>query len=148
MSTDNAALIQQIQEGIASHPVHARMGLRLEELSPARTVVTMPFSEEIRGAAPNSVHGGMLAALADITCAMAIAGTFDWDKELSVTTDMHIRYLGQPRSWPVRAVAQVIHRGRRLTSIECAITDSDERHVARATATYILIPQRRDEPSA
>ena len=147
MSTESDEVLEKIQQGIANHPVHARMGLRLEDCSPSRTVVTMPFSEDVRGALPNSVHGCMLAALADITCAMEIAPTYEWDKELSVTTDMHMRYIGQPRSWPIRAVAQVVHRGRRLTIIESTIVDGDERQVAHATATYIMIALSREEAS-
>jgi uncharacterized protein (TIGR00369 family) len=82
----------------------------------------------------------MLATLADVTSAVALRGSFDGEREIPVTTDMHIRYYRQPRSSPISAEAKVVHRGRRLLSVECMITDAEGRQLARSTGTYMIVP--------
>ncbi|MEX2392870.1 MAG: PaaI family thioesterase [Actinomycetota bacterium] len=120
-------------------PVHAFMGFRLVQREPI-AIVTMEQSENVRGAMPNTVHGGILATMADVTCALALTGTFEEGVEVPVTTDMHVRYLRQPTTYPVTAEARAIHRGRRLLSVECTITDGADRQLVRTTATYMLVP--------
>jgi uncharacterized protein (TIGR00369 family) len=58
-----------------------------------------------------------------------------------VTTDLHIRYYRQPHAGPITAEANLVYRGRRLLSRECAVTDAENRVLARSTATYMLVPQ-------
>jgi acyl-coenzyme A thioesterase PaaI-like protein len=48
--------------------------------------------------------------------------------------------LRQPKGGPLTARATVVHRGRLILSAECVICDADGRDLARATATYMLVP--------
>jgi uncharacterized protein (TIGR00369 family) len=121
-------------------PLHRLMGLNIVQQS-SPSVVTMELSDQFRGAASGSVHGGMLATLADVTCALALTGTYDNFAEMPVTTDMHVRYYRQPRSGPLKAEGRLVHGGRRLRSVECAVVDADDRTLVRATATYMMVPQ-------
>jgi uncharacterized protein (TIGR00369 family) len=116
------------------------MGLSVLRHDAEGTAVTMELTERVRGAAEGTVHGGLLATLADVTSAFSLAGIFDPTTEVPVTTDMHIRYYRQPRSGPILAVARVVHKGRRLLSVECSVADAEQRILARATATYMLVP--------
>ena len=90
----------------------------------------------LRGA----VHGGILATLADVACAAAI-GPFDYSTEIPVSTELHVRYFGQPQTSPLVAEAQIVHRGKRLIAAECVIRDADGRQVARASGTYVIVPR-------
>jgi uncharacterized protein (TIGR00369 family) len=103
-------------------------------------VMTMEVSDAVRGSVAGSVHGGILATFADLACANSLAGAWGSDVEMPVTTDMHIRYYRQPRSGPLKAKATLVHRGRRLLSSECTITDAGDRVLVRATATYMIVP--------
>ena len=126
--------------GFYETPLHRMMGLKVvQQESPS--IVTMELNDELRGAAPGTVHGGMLATLADVTCALALSQTYDIFTEMPVTTDMHIRYYRQPRSGPLKAEGRLVHGGRRLRSVECAVLDTDDRTLIRATATYMMVPQ-------
>ena len=100
----------------------------------------MDLSEEVRGPGEGTVHGGMLATLADFASAFCLYGTHDSLTERPVTTDMHVRYYRQPQSGPLLAEATVVHRGRRLLSTECSVVDGNERVLTRTTATYMLVP--------
>jgi uncharacterized protein (TIGR00369 family) len=117
------------------------VGLRILEHGP-HTIVTMELTEAVRGAAEGSVHGGMLATLADVASAAALWGAYDPDNELPVTTDLHIRYYRQPRAGPLTARAELVHKGRRILSCECAVEDAQSRVLARSTATHMVVPHR------
>jgi uncharacterized protein (TIGR00369 family) len=119
-------------------PLHDMMGLTIVQGGP-HAVVTMELTEQVRGAAEGSVHGGILATLADFACAIALRGSLE-PTEIPVTTDLHLRYYRQPRGGPLKAEADVVHHGRRLLSTECSISDTEGRVLARSTATYMVVP--------
>jgi uncharacterized protein (TIGR00369 family) len=122
-------------------PVHEFIGLTVLGHEPNTAVLTMDLTERVKGSAEGTVHGGLLATLADVASAYSVWGTYDFAVEIPVTTDMHIRYYRQPAAGPVRAEANVVHRGRRLLSVECSVTDARDRVLARSTATYMVVPQ-------
>jgi 1,4-dihydroxy-2-naphthoyl-CoA hydrolase len=121
-------------------PLNTLMGLEIVRLSPS-TVLSMQLSDAVRGPGQGTIHGGMLATFADTAMAVALWDSFDAEVEVSVTTDMHLRYYRQPRSGPLSAEATVVHKGRRLLSTECVVSDAAERVLARSTATYMVVPR-------
>jgi uncharacterized protein (TIGR00369 family) len=119
-------------------PLHAWMGLEVARMGPD-AVVTMNLDAKLRGYAEGTIHGGLLATLADVTCAFALWGAYDEATEVPVTTDMHVRYYRQPESGPLRAESHLAHHGRRLLSAECSVVDGAGRELVRATATYMIL---------
>jgi uncharacterized protein (TIGR00369 family) len=119
-------------------PILGRMGIRIVQLKPT-TILTMELSDDVRGHAEGTVHGGMLATFADVSCGTALEGLFDPQSEVPVTTELHVRYFRQPHTGPLRCETTVAHRGRRILSSECSITDGQERLLARASATYMIV---------
>jgi uncharacterized protein (TIGR00369 family) len=142
MTTEPDEALARSDYNFYRNPLHKMMGLDIVQRGP-HAIVKMPLSEDVRGVAVGTIHGGLLATLSDVTCAIALWGTYDNSKEIQVTTDMHVRYYRQPRSWPLTAEARVVHGGRRLKSVECVVTDDDDRQLARATATYMIVPLER-----
>ena len=121
-----------------SIPLHDHIGMEVRTLGPP-AVLEVPLTDAIRGAvAP--VHGGIIATMADVACAAAI-GPFDYSTEIPVSTELHVRYLGQPQTSPLVAEAEIVHRGKRLIAAECVIRDADGRQVARASGTYMIVPR-------
>lgn len=121
--------------------LHDRMRLTIISLTEGSAVQTMELSEETAGAGPGTVHGGLLAAFADATAALAVTRSLDNETQIQVTTDMHVRYFRQPRSGPLTGTATLVHKGRSILSAECVICDAEERVLARATATYMIVPR-------
>ena len=119
-------------------PVHDWLGLEIE-LRGETAVVTLQLTDEVRGPAPGTIHGGILATLADVTAALTLSGNFDITKERPVTTDMHIRYYRQPKGGPIIATGRLVYRGRRILSAESSIVDGSGRELARATATFMIV---------
>lgn len=120
--------------------LHDRMGLSIVAVTDTSAELTMELTEETAGSAPGTVHGGMLATFADVAAAVALTHSVDTDTQIQVTTDMHIRFLRQPKSGPLTARATLVHKGRLILSTECVICDAEQRELARATATYMVVP--------
>jgi uncharacterized protein (TIGR00369 family) len=137
--SDDDDVLAQMDRGFYATPLHQRLGFVVVKRGQP-SIVTMELTDELRAAAPGTVHGGVLATLADVSCATALTGTYDPSLEMPVTTDMHVRYYRQPRSGPLRAEARVVHAGRRLRSAEASVADADNRVLIRATATFMMVP--------
>lgn len=118
-------------------PLHRQLGLKLKQIKPT-TILTMEYSDAVRGLAPGSVHGGMLATFADVASAVGLWNSQS-ESNIPVTTDLHIRYYRQPQGWPLTAEVQVVHAGRQLLSTECVITDAKGRVLARSATTFMLV---------
>jgi uncharacterized protein (TIGR00369 family) len=120
-------------------PVRQQMGMTVVEHKPGFVVLSMPIRDDMRGMFEGTIHGGMLATLADTACACCLVGCYDFASEFTVTTDMHVRYYRQPRGGPLRAQATMVHSGRVLLSAECSVFDAQDRVLIRSTATYTRI---------
>ena len=127
-------------ERLHMSPVHKRMQMNVDRAEPGLAILSMPLSEELRGYFEGSIHGGMLATLADAASASCLEGAYDFDTHFPVTTDIHVRYYRQPTGSPLVAEAKLVHGGRRLLSTECSVADADNRVLIRTTATFMLVP--------
>lgn len=120
-------------------PFHDYLGLRLEvDGSPSRLV--MPLREGVRGAvAP--LHGGALCSLLDVACGAAAGGNGDYDvtTTVPVSTRLDVQFLGQPRSGPLVATAEIVSRSADEMSVEGQVVDGGGYVIGRATGTYRLI---------
>ena len=104
----------------------------------------MPVRAEAFGFTAN-LHGGAIATLVDLACALAAAQAtmFDSERESLVTADMHVRYLGRPQPGNVVARAEVVRIGSQLIVIECKVVDSDEHLIAAADLSMMRVSRRR-----
>ena len=121
-------------------PVHESLQISVVRQEQGMAVLSMPLTENLRGPAEGSIHGGMLATLADAASGFCLEGCFELGSEFPVTTDMDVRYFRQPKGGPLVAEAVMVHEGRRLLSSECTIVDAEQRVLARSTATYMIVP--------
>ena len=87
-----------------------------------------------------SVHGGVAATLLDSALGCALHTTLE--KGVGYTTvDLRVSFVRPmtAATGPVRCEGRVIHVGSRVGSAEGRITDADERLLAHATATLLII---------
>ncbi len=126
-------------------PLHAVLALEYEP--PADGVgtaeVRMPVRAEALGFT-GALHGGAIATMVDLACALAAAGIsgFDPNRESLVTSDMHVRYLGRPRTDAVVAKAEVIRKGSQLIVVGCKVVDENDHLVAVADFSMMIVPLR------
>jgi len=128
-------LLERLRGRLAASPVLARLGASLEELAPDRAVLKLPYREEISNGS-GTVHGGILATLADTAVAFALSTNFD-GKMGFATADLTIHFLARARA-DVWARARILKKGRRINVGDVDITDAAGRAVARALATFVL----------
>jgi len=134
-----------------SIPLHDLLGLDFERPEAGARVaeVTMPVRPEAFGFTAN-LHGGAIATLVDLACALAAArfSGFDPMKESLVTADMHVRYLGRPRSDEVVARAEVVKAGSQLIVVECKVLggtadDGSDHVISTADFSMMIVPLRK-----
>jgi len=106
--------------------------------------VRMPIGPGSVGPTGN-LHGGAIATLVDLASALAAAKAtgFDLQRESLITTDMHVRYLGRPRTDGVVARSSVVRLGRQLVVVDCDVVDDDGHLVAAADVALMVVPLRR-----
>lgn len=130
-------------------PLHNLLGFEVHpEPDGAISRVDMPVRAESFGVNDN-LHGGALATLVDLTSALAAVRhrTIDLESESLVTSDIHIRYLGQPRTDTVTGSAEVIRDGRQMIVIDCKVHDGGGHLIATADVGMMVVTRRRPLPS-
>ncbi|MBV6509732.1 MAG: hypothetical protein JJLCMIEE_02830 [Acidimicrobiales bacterium] len=127
-------------------PLHTLLGLEFErpQKGARRAEVRMPVRPEAFGLTAN-LHGGAIATLVDLACALAAARSTDFDplEQSLVTADMHIRYLGRARTGTVIARSEVVRIGSQLIVVECKVVDEEEHVIATADFSMMIVPLRR-----
>jgi uncharacterized protein (TIGR00369 family) len=106
--------------------------------------VRMPVAPAALGFTGN-LHGGAIATLVDLACAVAAvkATGFDATTESMITSDMHLRYVGRPRTGAVLAKSEVVRVGRQLIIVECKVVDEEGHLVATADVSMMRVTLRR-----
>src|SRR3990167_1332830 len=114
------------------------LGYDVAEVSNGRVVVTaMPNDGHLNPA--GTVHGGLSATLLDSCMGLAVHSTLD--KGLGQTTlEFKISLVRAltPETGLVRAEGSVIYRGRRMSTAEGRLTDTDGRILAHGTTTCLI----------
>jgi uncharacterized protein (TIGR00369 family) len=124
-------------------PLHKLLDFRFVEMEAGVVVVEMPVRPEAFNGSGN-LHGGALATLIDVaagSCAARASG-FDPMTQSLVTADLHVRYLGRPKTDLVRAEARLMRAGRMLIVIEVRVVDLDENLVAFADFSSMIVGRR------
>ena len=98
-------------------------------------VLRLPYREEVTNGS-GTIHGGVLATLADSAVAFALATNFD-GKMGFATTDLTIHFLRRAKS-EVWARARILKKGARVNVGEVQIVDASGAEVARVLATFVL----------
>jgi uncharacterized protein (TIGR00369 family) len=147
MSTPTGAEV--MAQFIPQSPFVAKLGIVAEVLDGDEVRLRMPW-DPTNVTLGDMVHGGAIAALADVTV-MAAAWTgvearggqerSDPGIELAhslrgVTTSMAIQFLAPARATDLIGVGRVLRRGRTLVNCDVDVVTPDGELVAKAIATY------------
>ena len=128
-------LLARLRRRLAGSPAIGWLHPVLEELSLDRAVLKLPYREEVSNGS-GTVHGGILAMLADTAVAFALSTNFD-GKMGFATADLTIHFLRRARG-DVWARAAIVKKGRRINVGDVEIVDADGQPVARALASFLL----------
>lgn len=114
-----------------------RLGITVTAQSAERVAADMPVSGNTQSL--GRLHGGATAALAEAVgswAAMIHASTLG---KVCVGVDLNITHHRGVRSGSLHAVATPAHRGRRVATYDVRVTDDDDRLVATARITNMIV---------
>jgi uncharacterized protein (TIGR00369 family) len=128
-------LLARLRKRLAGSPAIGWLHPELEEIGLDSAVLKLPYREEVTNGS-GTVHGGILAILADTAVAFALSTNFD-GKMGFATSDLTIHFLRRARG-DVWARARIVKKGRRVNVGDVDIVDREGRSVARVLASFLL----------
>ena len=115
----------------------AWLGLELVSTGEREAVLALPTRPEM-GNRADVVHGGFIALLADSAMGRAMSTVLP-EGGRQYSFDLKLSFVNTGRIGErLRAVAKVLHLGRRTGVADCRVEGEDGRLVATATATFIV----------
>jgi uncharacterized protein (TIGR00369 family) len=123
---------------IPSSPFVAKLGIVAERLDGDEVRLRLPWDSS-NATVGDMVHGGAIAALADVAVmAAAWSSAAIPDSLRGVTTSMAMQFLAPARATDLIAVGRVLRRGKTLVNCEVDVVTVDDEAIAKAIATYKL----------
>ncbi|WP_314417652.1 PaaI family thioesterase [Pseudescherichia vulneris] len=135
MSEIVALSVQDVQEKLLKGPYHQWLGLEVQAVAKGEITLTARFRDEwVVNTAGGYIHGGILAALVDLTADWAlVAYTGKGVPTLDIRVDYH-----RPARGDLRIVGKVIKVGKQVSSAEAWVYDSEDRLVASGRGLYAM----------
>ncbi len=130
----SGSLVETLDARLRASRFHTWAGMEVVEAAPGRVTVAMDVDDghvNLQG----SVHGGMLAILADTACGLSIRSALEPGR-LHVTTDLDIHFLSPAMPGRLYGRGAAIKVGRSLAFGEASIEDADGRLLAKAQARF------------
>ncbi|MGX9673418.1 PaaI family thioesterase [Mycobacterium sp. HM-7] len=84
------------------------------------------------------LQGGLIATIADVAGGLLVSRTSSFGNGIT-TTDLHIRYLRRIDTGPARAVARIVHQGRRSAVVQVEILRGNGDLAATATVNFAAL---------
>lgn len=112
----------------------ALLGFHIEKLTPGGAVLSMEVKKHHKQI-QDVVHGGVLAALADTTAAIAAYTVVPHGTEIA-TIELKINYLSAVPGGKIRAVGKVLRAGRNFVITECEVFGVKGTLAAKALLTF------------
>ena len=139
MSTQEIPLQPDFRERAKANdvPVARLIGFEAKDISDGRATVTLSAGPQ-HANPMGTLHGGILCDIADAAMGMAFASTLA-PEESFTTVELKINFFRPVWQARLRAEGTVVQRGRTIGYVECAITDEENRVVAKAASTCMVL---------
>ncbi|HVF07776.1 MAG TPA: PaaI family thioesterase [Actinomycetota bacterium] len=132
-----------IRERVAASSFHAAIGITVEHVRDGSVDLRLeagPDHANLQG----TVHGGVLATLADTAAGLAVRSAIPpGSRHVSVNLD--VQYLAPARMGTLLATGRVVRLGRRIAFAEADVSDTAGELLARAQVTVAV---SRADPGA
>jgi uncharacterized protein (TIGR00369 family) len=132
---------QDVRERFARSEFHSRwLALSLERVERGEVDVAMNVQRHHLNLM-GTLHGGMIATLADTATGLALRSTLDEGMTFT-TTQLGVTFLAPGREGRILAKGRVLKSGKRFGYAEADVIDAEGRLLARATATFAVLPEQ------
>jgi uncharacterized protein (TIGR00369 family) len=137
---DEADRLEEVRERFARSEFHTGfLGLRLDRVDRGEVDISLALEPRHLNLV-GTLHGGMIATLADTATGLAYRTVLEPGTS-HVTSSLTVTFLSPGMSGTVSARGRVVKRGRRFGYAEADVVDEEDALLARATATFTVMPE-------
>jgi uncharacterized protein (TIGR00369 family) len=113
---------------------------RVEKVEPGNAVCHIDV-EDVHLNGNGTLHGGVYASLIDNAMGLAVAALVGLR---TATIGLDVHFLGAVREGRIVCSAEVVHRTRRIATVEARVRDGEGNLVALGTGTFRIFEKRGD----
>src|SRR6266511_6329017 len=130
--------LEELKVRVRNSPFHQWAGMDLLSVGGGRAEVAMELAPQ-RFNPQGIVHGGIIAAVADTSIGLALRSMLK-PGFTHRTAQLNVHYLAKAEGDVLVSRGRSVHLGQRMGYGEAEVTDTQGRILARATATFIVLP--------
>ena len=123
-----------------SIPFSYHVGAKVEGAGPGRATCYVDV-EKIHLNGNGTLHGGVYASLVDNAMGLSVVSLVG---TRTATVGLNVHFLGSVREGRITCDAEVVHRTRRLATVEAKVRDGGGELVALGTGTFRIFEKRGD----
>jgi acyl-CoA thioesterase len=129
--------LEELKERVRSSPFH-RWGMELVSVGGGRGELTMDLQDHHFNP-QRIVHGGIISAMADTAIGLALRSKLPVGTTHR-TAQLNVHFLAKGEGNRLVGKGRAVHLGRRMGYGEGEVFDGAGHLLARATATFIVLP--------
>lgn len=128
---------QRIFTLLNDSPFYRHLGMEVIDAGDGRSHLRLPVKEDLKNLY-GILHGGVIAALLDSSCSIAVGSMLGPD-EAAVTIDQHINYISNVRHGVLLSEGKALHKGRYTGVGKAEVRDEEGNLVAAGMSTIFII---------
>ncbi|HEY2117751.1 MAG TPA: PaaI family thioesterase [Candidatus Acidoferrum sp.] len=118
-------------------PVANLIGFEITEAFKGRAITTLQTGPQ-HANPMGTLHGGILCDISDAAMGISLATTLEPNQSFT-TMELKINFFRPVWTSKLTAEANVIQRGKTTAYIECTITDENNKLIAKASSTCMIL---------
>jgi uncharacterized protein (TIGR00369 family) len=128
-----------LEKYLLSAPFHQWLGLKLKNADDFSVEVELPWREEIVSNVHGQItHGGILAALIDLTGHLAIVAKTGVLPQRVATIDIRVDYHRAATPGKLAASGEVMNLGKKVSSVQISVHDEKDNLMASGKGVYLI----------
>lgn len=130
--------LEALKGRVEGSPFHSWSGMRLTDVGHGEARVEMELEDHHLN--PQKIaHGGIIAAIADTAIGLALRSVLPTG-HTHRTAQLNVHFLSKGDGTHLVGTGRAYHRGRRMGYGEADVSDETGVLLARASATFIVLP--------
>jgi len=128
-----------LEKYLLSAPFHQWLDLRLKNVDDSSVEIELPWRKEIVSNVHGQItHGGILAALIDLTGHLAIVAKTAVLPHRVATIDMRVDYHRAATPGKLTATGEVMNLGKKVSSVQVSVRDEKGSLMASGKGVYLI----------
>ncbi len=130
--------LDALKDRVRNSPFHQWAGMDLVSVGKGRAEVAMELGDQHFNP-QRLVHGGIISAMADTSIGLALRSLLPTG-HTHRTAQLNVHFLAKGTGTRLVGRGRSLHLGKRMGYGEAEVMDGDGNLLARATATFIVLP--------